>query len=293
MFWYDPDAADPDYLQRNANLTRQSRSQDRKSPPKNVLNNQKEVDKNRARSRSASHVSLREYVPKALQYVDNLEQLPYQNCNGCLKRDNYEGRENSQIKRSLPRTPLETNQNAKQEPMTSHQRPSYRRSRSYDIDSPRQSSSREEDGFYTVDVRHSRKHYVKNSQRNKQNSQGNRERSVKAKLHRQSDGDVDEIMVMDQNLGQGHVQRLSNQNLDFSDARVISSNLRPGSYKYGSHHTFVASDESDHYYNRKGRSRSHRELRERSPSIQVRRGGRIPTYRPLNPDQIYVFQTKL
>ena len=77
-------------------------------------NNQKEVDKNRARSRSTSHVSLREYVPKALQYVDNLEQLPYQNCNGSLKRDNYEGRENSQIKRPLPRTTLETNQNTKQ-----------------------------------------------------------------------------------------------------------------------------------------------------------------------------------
>ena len=158
--------------------------------------------------------------------------------------------------------------------MTSHQRPSYRRSRSYDIYSPRQSSSREEDGIYTVDVRHSRKHYVKNSQRNKQNSQGNRDRSVKAKLHRQSDGDVNEIAVMDQDLGQGQVQRLGYQNLDFSDDRVISLNLRPGSYKYGNHHALVASDESDLYYNRQGRSRSHRELRERSPSIKVRRGGK-------------------
>lgn len=303
--WYDPDAADYDYSQINANLvTRKSRSHEKRSVSTSRLSD-RQVAENSGHGRSRSfNASLHDYVPKVFNSSNEgafSKHSPYYQQNGHIPNGIVK---NSHNLRTLPRTPIENAEKRNETDSGQRFKKSYR-SRSFDPDLSGGSGHWEQSQFMSMDSDRSRSRYVENNRDKKTNL------SRKDKMGNGTDRRQQDIAIPCSRIYQTNSNNRSNQfqyepskNSNHTDrntkTKIISSNLQPvshvhiGSEKLNGHyrgHSRSNGDRGTHLDdNYRGQSMSHRGT---SSGVNERRhSNRHASYKPNN-NEMFMFQTKL
>lgn len=273
--WYDPDAANFEYSQANANLVAQKQNSPKGRSVSSSRLYDKQFNPNPDVVNRVNRRSLRDYVPKVLGGSSDNFNSPYgkhSKQNGSLPNGINQ---RSSDKRSLPRTDIESSDlNYSADPYPRF-KPSYR-SRSFEPDLRPEPINRPEVNFSTIDNRRG-KRYSKHSTRNIERK---REKQMKSKSQREY-GNGAHVDRIHRSNSTGRALPSSTYPEEYPSNRILSSNLYPGTY-------VMPRDPRD---NARGVFNNRR--RERSPSQEDKRNNVCAVkYRPIN-NSLLMYQTKL